>query len=157
VTRQLNVRNWTRFQPKGHAAHMTDHTTDRILYALYCFSRDTCRIDATELARAVGVTPTLAANALVTLERAGLVDATRARLTMLGLARAAALGASSSGGPAVDLAHATPRVRAAETSTIAAQASAPAPDPAARQVRGEAVDAPSKPSLNSASSTHGAH
>jgi hypothetical protein len=89
---------------------MTDHTTDRILYALYCFSRDTCRIDASALARSCGVSATLAAQAMVELERAGLVDATRARLTLLGLARAVALGRRGSGSPGVDLSQAQPRV-----------------------------------------------
>jgi hypothetical protein len=89
---------------------MTDHTTDRILYALFCFSRDTCSIDASALARSCGVTATQAAAALVTLEHGGLVDATRARLTMLGLARAVALGTAGSGSPAVDLGQAKPRV-----------------------------------------------
>jgi hypothetical protein len=89
---------------------MTDHTTDRILYALFCFSRDTCAIDASALARSCGVSATRAADALVELERTGLVDASKARLTMLGLARAAALGKHGSGSPAVDLGHAKPRV-----------------------------------------------
>jgi hypothetical protein len=89
---------------------MTDHTTDRILYALYCFSRDTCRIDASALARSCGVSATRAAHAMLELERAGLVDATRARLTLLGLARAVALGAQGSGSPGIDLSHAKPRV-----------------------------------------------
>jgi hypothetical protein len=89
---------------------MTDHTTDRILYALYCFSRDTCRIDASALARSCGVSATRAASAMLQLERAGLVDATRARLTLLGLARAVALGAPGSGSPRIDLSHAKPRL-----------------------------------------------
>lgn len=101
---------------------MTEHTTDRILFALYCFSRDTCRIDATQLARSVGVTATQAAKALVELERAGLVDATRARLTMLGLAKAVALGARSSGGPQVDLRHAQPRLPPIAAGGLAARA-----------------------------------
>ena len=88
---------------------MTDHTTDRVLHALYCLSRYTCHIDATELARAVAITPTEAAQALLALEQAGWVDASRARLTMLGLARAAALNAGSNGGPRIDLRHARPR------------------------------------------------
>jgi hypothetical protein len=119
---------------------MTHHTTDRILYALYCFSRDTCQIDATELARSVGVSATQAAEALVALERAGLVDATRARLTMPGLARAAAMGAQGSGGPAIDTGHARPRAKPA-TAPLAARAVAPAnlhdgkPEPDTSQAR----------------------
>jgi DNA-binding IclR family transcriptional regulator len=106
---------------------MTHHTTDRILYALYCFSRDTCHIDATELARTVGVSATQAAEALVALERAGLVDATRARLTMPGLARAVAMSAHGTGGPAIDMAHARPRAKSAiAAAPLAARAVAPA-------------------------------
>lgn len=77
---------------------MNQGTTDRILLALYCLSRDTCRIDATALGLAAGTTATVAAEALVWLERRGYVDATRARLTMLGLARASQLTAAASGG-----------------------------------------------------------
>ena len=90
-------------------APMTNHTTDRVLHVLFCLSRDTRHIDATELARAVGVSATTAAHSLLQLERAGLVDASRARLTMLGLARAVALAGQSGGGPAVDLSKSRPR------------------------------------------------
>jgi DNA-binding IclR family transcriptional regulator len=102
---------------------MNDTTTDRILLALFCLSRDTSHIDATELARAAGVSATQAAQGLVALERAGLVDAGRARLTMLGLARAAKLANAASGGgqPRVDLQHAKPR-----TSKLAAPLAAAA-------------------------------
>jgi hypothetical protein len=107
---------------------MTDHTTDRVLFALYCFSRDTYRIDASALARSVGLSATQAAAALVMLERAGLVDATRARLTMLGLARAVALSASGNGAPRVDLFHAQPRMppSAADQAALPARPVAPA-------------------------------
>lgn len=76
---------------------MTDLTENRILYALYCLSRDTRHISAQTLARAAEVTPTHAARALVALEAAGLVDASRARLTMLGLAKAVSAGADLGG------------------------------------------------------------
>jgi DNA-binding transcriptional ArsR family regulator len=88
---------------------MNQATTDRTLFALFCLSRDTRHIDASEIARAAGLSPTAAAEALVVLERAGLVDATRARLTMLGLARAAKLSGAGGGRPSVDLRHAKPR------------------------------------------------
>lgn len=100
---------------------MDQGTTDRILFALFCLSRDTRHIDATELARAAGVSVTEAAQALLGLERAGLVDATRARLTMLGLARAAAMSAAGGGQPRVDLRHAKPR----KPSTASPLAAAP--------------------------------
>ena len=83
---------------------ITQHT----LYALFCLSRDTRHISAASLAAVLGVTATQAAAALLELERAGLVDASRARLTMLGLATAERIG-SASGGPKVDLGRATER------------------------------------------------
>jgi len=79
---------------------MNQGTSERILLALYCLSRDTCHIDATALALAAGTTATAAAEALVGLERRGYVDATRARLTMLGLAHASRLSAAAGGGGA---------------------------------------------------------
>jgi hypothetical protein len=102
---------------------MTDHTTDRVLYALYCLSRDTCQIDASAVGRAVGISAVQAATVLVALERASLVDASRARLTMFGLARAARLEAASGGAPAlaIDLQQQRPR-RAVSSVPIAAQA-----------------------------------
>jgi hypothetical protein len=88
---------------------MTDNTTDRVLYALYCLSRDTSQIDASALGRAAGLTAVQAAIALVELERAGMVDASRARLTMAGLARAARLETQAGGTPQVDLRQQKPR------------------------------------------------
>lgn len=103
---------------------MNQATTDRILFALFCLSRDTRHIDATELARAAGVSATAAGHALLLLERAGLVDATRARLTMLGLARAAKLSGSGGGQPRIDLRQAKPRkLRTSEPLAAAAQES----------------------------------
>jgi hypothetical protein len=81
---------------------MTDSTEQQVLYALFCLSRDTQHIDATTLAMALSLTPTRAASALLALEREGLVDASRARLTMLGLASAVRLGRAE-GGPRLPL------------------------------------------------------
>ena len=92
------------------------------MFALFCLSRDTRPIDAAALGRAAGVSVTQAAEALVALERAGLVDATRARLTMLGLARAARLSAAGGGQPRVDLRHAqATKVRVASPLAAAAE------------------------------------
>jgi hypothetical protein len=77
---------------------MTTHTADRILHALFCLSRDTRHIDATSLGQAIGCSATQAAQALVQLEKQGLVNATRARLTLPGLARAAQMQAKHGGG-----------------------------------------------------------
>jgi hypothetical protein len=77
---------------------MTDAISQSILRALFCLSRETRHISATTLAAVAGVTPTRAAQALLALERAGLVDASRARLTMRGLVAAAQLGAAGGGG-----------------------------------------------------------
>jgi hypothetical protein len=81
---------------------MTDPIEQQVLYALFCLSRETRHIDASSIAATLGLTPTRAAAALLALERAGLVDASRARLTMLGLASAVRLGPAA-GGPRVDL------------------------------------------------------
>jgi hypothetical protein len=70
----------------------------RVLHSLFHLSRANRPTDASALAEAAGVSATRAGAALCTLERLGLVDATRARLTMLGLARATATGANASGG-----------------------------------------------------------
>jgi DNA-binding GntR family transcriptional regulator len=101
---------------------MNEGTTDRILVALYCLSRDTCHIDATSLATVAGVSATLAGEALISLERSGLVDATRARLTMLGLARAARLSAAGGSGTRVDLRQARARSVQAAVEPLAAAA-----------------------------------
>jgi DNA-binding IclR family transcriptional regulator len=109
---------------------MNQATTDRILFALFCLSRDTRHIDATEIAHAARVTPTVAAQALVVLERAGLVDASRARLTMLGLARAMKISAAGGGQQAVDLRHAKPRKVRVATPLAAAPRAAASAEPA---------------------------
>jgi hypothetical protein len=68
-----------------------------ILNALFTLCRDNRRICAASLGEHVGVTATRAASALCALERAGLCDASRARLTMLGLATAARQGSAQGG------------------------------------------------------------
>lgn len=81
----------------GEGEGMTDPVENQILYALFCLSRETRHISAASLGAVADVTPTRAAAALVALERAGLVDASRARLTMLGLAKAVCGGAALGG------------------------------------------------------------
>jgi len=76
-----------------------------VLIALFQLSRDTQHISARTLAERVSedqrsCTPTQTGAALVSLEHKGVVDATRARLTMKGLVLATQLGAGS-GGPRV--------------------------------------------------------
>ncbi|MDH5673136.1 MAG: helix-turn-helix domain-containing protein [Myxococcales bacterium] len=102
-----------------------DRMAPRILHALFCLSRDTGHISATTLAAAASVTPTEAARLLVELERKGLVDASRARLTMAGLV-AAARASSGSGGPRVDL-EAAQRAAPSAKLPLAAGPSSPAP------------------------------
>lgn len=115
----------------------TDPIENRILYALFALSRDTLPIDAERLGAAVGVGPTRAAEALVNLERAGLVDASRARLTMLGLARAAGAG-SGAGGRGIDL-EAAVKKGPLRPMPIAARDSVPPPDAPARDEERPAV------------------
>src|SRR5688500_20095159 len=69
----------------------------QVLIALFRLSRDTLHISARTLADEVSCTPTQTGAALVALEAKGVVDATRARLTMKGLVLAAQLGAGSGG------------------------------------------------------------
>jgi hypothetical protein len=98
---------------------MTDPIDNRVLYALFCLSRATLPIDTTAIAEAAGLSTMAAGQALLRLEKAGLVDASRARLTMLGLAKAAALSPDLSGtapGPAQQ----RPRAVQQETLPVAA-------------------------------------
>lgn len=90
-----------------------------VLIALFRMSRDTLHISARTLADEVSCTPTQTGAALVSLEQKGVVDATRARLTMKGLVLAAQLGAGS-GGP-----------RVSHRKAVKAVASAPAQLPVA--------------------------
>lgn len=77
---------------------MSTPATHRVLIALFSLSRGTLPIDAGELGRLSGLSPTGAARALLQLEAEGLADASRARLTLLGLAHAARLAAADGGG-----------------------------------------------------------
>ena len=79
---------------------MSQHIT--ILHAVFALSQANRRVTAGTIGAVSGVSATQAARALIALERQGLVDASRARLTMLGLARAVATGAQS-GGHGIDL------------------------------------------------------
>jgi hypothetical protein len=113
---------------------MTDSIQQQVLHALYCLCRDTRHISAATLAAAIAtpsVTPTRVASALVALERAGLVDASRARLTMLGLATAVRVG-SAAGGSRRGSSPAVPRpvVQAPAVPLAAAPASRPQLEPA---------------------------
>ncbi len=64
-----------------------------VLDALY--TRTDAPSDASTLALHLGVTPTRVAEALLHLERRGMADASRARLTLRGLAAASALNAAA--------------------------------------------------------------
>jgi hypothetical protein len=112
---------------------MTDPISRTILHALFCLSRDTRHISAATLATAAGVTPTRAGEALLALERAGLVDASRARLTMRGLVAAARLGAAGGGGIVERRAQAQAPARSAAAKPVpwAADSQHPEPLPAA--------------------------
>ncbi|MGD8859313.1 MAG: hypothetical protein PVI30_04825 [Myxococcales bacterium] len=100
----------------------------RILHALFQLCRDNQPVSAASLAELAGTTATAAGRALVAMERAGLVDASRARLTMLGLARAVATGAQSGGPRLMREAEAQREARDGEL-PVAAQPSVPPPAP----------------------------
>lgn len=76
-------------------AGMTIQSTDPTLYALFCLRRHTLPVHSGSLARLTGRSATEIALDLLQLEGLGMVDAGRARLTMLGLARAAQLARAS--------------------------------------------------------------
>lgn len=71
---------------------MTDQLLNNTLKAIFTLSRASVPVDASAIAQVVGTSPMRIAEALVALEQRGWVDATRARLTMLGLAKAVAGG-----------------------------------------------------------------
>lgn len=107
---------------------MTHSPLHQVLYALFSLSRANRRISATTLAAEVGMTPTRTAELLVELERRGLVDASRARLTMQGLVVAANLGPAGSGSRRLE----RPAFRAPEPPSAPPLAAAPAASPAPR-------------------------
>lgn len=74
---------------------MSLHSTDPTLYALFCLRRHTLAAHSGTLGRLTGRSATQTALDLLQLESLGLVDASSARLTMLGLARAAQLARAS--------------------------------------------------------------
>lgn len=119
---------------------MNAHTSDLTLQALYCLCRQTLPIDAGALGRLTGRSATQTAVDLVTLEQQGLVDASRARLTMLGLARAVQLLHGSSGGQAQALAMRPQAKRGASRSglikpPVAARPAAARPAPSHRHTQ----------------------
>ncbi len=64
------------------------------LDTLYLLHGENLRVDASAIARRIGARPTEVGQALLHLESRGLADATSARLTMAGLAAAAAFAAA---------------------------------------------------------------
>ncbi|HET8933210.1 MAG TPA: hypothetical protein VFN67_07230 [Polyangiales bacterium] len=74
---------------------MTLQNTDPTLYALFCLRRHTLPVHPGSLARLTGRSASETALDLLKLEDLGLVEADRARLTMLGLTRAARLSRAS--------------------------------------------------------------
>ena len=71
-------------------ANPTQAVLFHVLETLHTLSAMQARIDASSLAHRLGTTPTTVALALIRLEQLGLADATRARLTLRGLAVATA-------------------------------------------------------------------
>jgi hypothetical protein len=102
---------------------MSTPATHRVLVALFSLSRSTSPIDAGVLGRMSGLSPTGAGRALVQLEAEGLVDATRARLTLLGLARAVRLAADGGAAAALPYTTSPARSRQAPAPLAAAWAS----------------------------------
>lgn len=74
---------------------MTLHSTDLTLYALFCLRRQTLPAHSGTLTRLTRRSASQTALDLLQLEGMGLAEASRVRLTMLGLARAAQLARAS--------------------------------------------------------------
>ena len=97
---RMTSRATTKSRAGSKLSGVLTNTQREVLIALFRLSRDTLHISARTLADEVSCTPTQTGAALVSLEAMGVVDATRARLTMKGLVLATQLGAGS-GGPRV--------------------------------------------------------
>jgi hypothetical protein len=76
---------------------MTRDEIQATLQAVFELSRANLHIDAGSIGRAVGLSATRAAEALLVLESKGMVDASRARLTMKGLVVAVSGGGGLAG------------------------------------------------------------
>jgi hypothetical protein len=76
---------------------MSNQELQATLYAIFRLSRDNLHIDASSIGRVVGISTSGVALALIELDRLGLVDASRARLTMPGLVIAVSSSAGLSG------------------------------------------------------------
>jgi len=76
---------------------MTREDIQATLYAVFELSRASLQIDAGSIGAAIGLCATEAAEALLELDSMGLVDASRARLTMKGLVAAVSGGAGLAG------------------------------------------------------------
>ena len=88
---------------------MTLHSTDPTLYALFCLRRHTLAAHSGTLGRLTGRSAAQVALDLLQLEQLGLVEAASARLTMLGLARAAQLARASGDAAVPEKAKPRPR------------------------------------------------
>ena len=74
--------------------HRNRTTLLSVLYALFSLASADSKAHVSAVARAAGVSPTLAVRALARLEELGLCDASRVRLTFRGLAVASSYAAS---------------------------------------------------------------
>lgn len=110
---------------------MTEQMLHAVLYALYALARADRPADAGAVARATGSAVTETAQALVELERRRLVDASRARLTMRGLAIAVSQSAK----------RAAHQVQVRETPRASSLPPRPSSAPGARARRGR-LEAP---------------
>jgi len=95
----LDARNWTRFQWTTKHLNMKSETLQvAVLQHLYELAAATQQPNVRCIAEAVGARLAPVADALSALHVAGLVDATRLRLTLPGLAVAVAMRAGSARG-----------------------------------------------------------
>ena len=130
----LNAGNWTDYQSQRMVEAMTDPTLQTVLRGSVLAVARHAPYQRHDAGRGCRVTPTRAGQALLALERAGLVDASRARLTMRGLVAAARLGAAGGGGIVERRARTQrPRARRGQAKPVpwAAESERPEPLPAA--------------------------
>jgi hypothetical protein len=88
---KLNTENWTHFQCPAYDGVMTREQALAVLFAVYDLAAADMPADAGRLAERVGFSKVAVAEVLLHLERRGLVDAGKVRLTIRGLAIAHAL------------------------------------------------------------------
>ena len=91
----LLAGNWTRTQVLLKRAVMLNASLHNVLHALYVLASQDCHATVLRVAKKAGLSRGEVESALAALDRAGLVDQDRVRLTLPGLAYAASAGTTT--------------------------------------------------------------